>query len=332
MTGVEWPKGRQLDALGFRMDRRHCRGSASGFTLVELLVVIVIITITAALLFPVFSQAREKARVSTCQSNLQQLAMAILLYNQDDDEIMPIGFKQAYQIGPLTSSLNGGIPESGLSQELLPYTHSSGVFLDLDDKGVEWYSPNGSNCEDDPPVEVTCTAVGVCTPVTLSTANIAPGSSYYSVYGISYKFTYENYSNPFPNDNETGRSYMDIKEYPTSSVSGVIRQNGSIQCGRSYKQKFNYVTAATVTHAPPLIAMSFFARPSQSSIVHCADSSFDPGDDYVWHPGGEAAVYLDGHAKFLTSAAGLDAGCDGPDWAWDIPGSCNVAGLQRSSN
>ena len=57
-----------------------------GFTLIELLVVIAIIAILAAILFPVFSRAREKARQASCQSNLKQLALAVLMYNQDYDE------------------------------------------------------------------------------------------------------------------------------------------------------------------------------------------------------------------------------------------------------
>jgi prepilin-type N-terminal cleavage/methylation domain-containing protein/prepilin-type processing-associated H-X9-DG protein len=64
--------------------RRH------GFTLIELLVVIAIIAILAAILFPVFAKAREKARQSSCLSNLKQLNLGILQYAQDYDERMPL--------------------------------------------------------------------------------------------------------------------------------------------------------------------------------------------------------------------------------------------------
>ncbi len=60
--------------------RRH------GFTLIELLVVIAIIAILAAILFPVFARAREKARQSSCSSNLKQIALGALMYMQDYDE------------------------------------------------------------------------------------------------------------------------------------------------------------------------------------------------------------------------------------------------------
>jgi prepilin-type N-terminal cleavage/methylation domain-containing protein/prepilin-type processing-associated H-X9-DG protein len=65
------------------------KGNVNAFTLIELLVVIAIIAILAAILFPVFAQAREKARQATCQSNLKQIATAFMMYNQDYDERMP---------------------------------------------------------------------------------------------------------------------------------------------------------------------------------------------------------------------------------------------------
>lgn len=61
----------------------------NGFTLIELLVVIAVISILAALLFPVFSRARESARRVGCISNLRQLGQAFLMYTQDYDESLP---------------------------------------------------------------------------------------------------------------------------------------------------------------------------------------------------------------------------------------------------
>ena len=64
-----------------------------GFTLIELLVVIAIIAILAAILFPVFAKAREKARQSSCSSNIKQIALSVMQYVQDYDESFPISHR-----------------------------------------------------------------------------------------------------------------------------------------------------------------------------------------------------------------------------------------------
>jgi len=74
-----------------RAPRAKAPGGAGGFTLVELLVVVAIIALLAAILFPVFGRAREKARQTTCISNLKQLGMAFAMYTQDYDESYPWG-------------------------------------------------------------------------------------------------------------------------------------------------------------------------------------------------------------------------------------------------
>jgi prepilin-type N-terminal cleavage/methylation domain-containing protein/prepilin-type processing-associated H-X9-DG protein len=69
----------------------------SGFTLIELLTVIAIISLLAAILFPVFSRARENARRASCMSNLKQIGLAMLQYTQDYDEKFPLGWTSTTQ-------------------------------------------------------------------------------------------------------------------------------------------------------------------------------------------------------------------------------------------
>jgi len=74
------------------MRKQFCVGNrsrGSGFTLIELLVVIAIISILAAILFPVFARARENARRASCMSNMKQVALGIMMYTQDYDEMYP---------------------------------------------------------------------------------------------------------------------------------------------------------------------------------------------------------------------------------------------------
>ena len=91
----------------------------SGFTLIELLVVIAIIAILAAILFPVFAQARETARKTSCLSNLKQLGLSVMMYVQDYDETYP-----------RTSYLDGdGVHDYTWTSVVQPYVKNVQIFV-----------------------------------------------------------------------------------------------------------------------------------------------------------------------------------------------------------
>jgi prepilin-type N-terminal cleavage/methylation domain-containing protein/prepilin-type processing-associated H-X9-DG protein len=138
----------------------------SGFTLIELLVVIAIIAILAAILFPVFAQAREKAREATCLSNMRQIGTAVRMYVQDYDETFPIF--QAYNTQP-AAGIAGHL---GIEMEILPYIKNLEIFKCPDDAGGPVPSSYPSTVD-----------YGGCSDLG------DKSKSYQSCYGSSYRFT-----------------------------------------------------------------------------------------------------------------------------------------------
>ncbi len=121
----------------YGMRQKPCQG----FTLIELLVVIAIIAILAAILFPVFAQARSKARQITGTSNIKQVALGILMYSQDYDEKFPrTGYGGV--CGPSTDgSLAAGecnqYGSSDWQNVIAPYIKNTGVYTSPGDASKE---------------------------------------------------------------------------------------------------------------------------------------------------------------------------------------------------
>ena len=137
----------------------------SAFTLLEILVVVAIIALLAAILFPAFSHARQKARDTNCLSNMKQIGLGVMQYVQDYDETWPIFY--AYNSSPA-----GGNPgHKGIELELQPYTKSLQIFKCPNDVGGP-YLPLDGDCMSD----------------------ASKQGSYAACYGSSYRFTSAAYS------------------------------------------------------------------------------------------------------------------------------------------
>jgi prepilin-type N-terminal cleavage/methylation domain-containing protein len=165
------------------------RTRSAGFTLIELLVVIAIIAILAAILFPVFAQARERARSTQCISNLRQSATAVLLYAQDYDDTFPMNlYLQFSASGPCVFSFY---------QALVPYQKNGEIMLCPSD-GKRVSPALAFQIAGLPPI---------CPPV-------LPEFSYTHNYGL-IDFGLDN--NLFPN---TGRAVKTLArvEYPVETV------------------------------------------------------------------------------------------------------------------
>lgn len=119
----------------------------SGFTLIELLVVIAIIAILAAILFPVFTSAKEKGRQGSCCANLRQLSMAFLTYTDDHNGMMPLGSRRIFYWSGVsdpkewtgtTWTDTDPIPAIDVSKgSLWPYVHNKGVYECPSDRGMQ---------------------------------------------------------------------------------------------------------------------------------------------------------------------------------------------------
>ena len=166
----------------------------AGFTLIELLVVIAIIAILAAILFPVFAQAREKARQAACLSNCKQMALAVQQYTQDYDELLPISGDNAQCRGRW-------------QWQIFPYVKNEQVFTCPNISGNQWSSKTAA----------ANTLNAACGTNQVSAADI-------SGYGWNIALGYDTRGYTYPAN--PGYSIADIKKPSETIMIGDVSYEG----------------------------------------------------------------------------------------------------------
>lgn len=289
-----------------------------GFTLIELLVVIAIIAILAAILFPVFAQAREKAKSSGCQSNHNQSIRAVIMYCNDNDDYMPLADRWGFApnwMGVWNTSQ--GIPDVPWPFALQPYMKSYDILTcpsdPTDDHFIDplstaapsarWAQANlnlpgaihipncyhtnlGFNyiwlswCTGTPPITLTWT-------VAQQSSVGAPANT---VLFIDTAFLVDTSGSPLG-----GGSF--VVDPPISDVSRTTQPNKPVYPGNP-------------SPTPNYWACYWSAGGDQTNAA-CQSSPTMFGKAYPWHPAGQGftTAFVDGHVKKM-SAGGLVYGWD----------------------
>ncbi len=247
-----------------------------GFTLIELLVVIAIIAILAAILFPVFAQAREKARETKCISNLRQIGIAVRMYVDDDDATWPIF--QAYNTKDYNHKL--ALPWTpnhlGVEMEVVPYIKSHAIFQCPDDAG---------------------------SPALTATPGVTDTSSYYAGYGSSYRFDQGCYSQIA---GTMGSRQDDL---------AVTDPDGNLLTADIIIHDSDFVVPAStrIMRDEEMPWFSQQADPGGSTYYYVTPGSGTVDYYRQWHPRGGGFVFADGHAKFVTSSTVFNSMPTTPD-------------------
>ena len=255
------------------------RRSNSAFTLIELLVVIAIIAILAAILFPVFAQAREKARQTACLSNTKQIGLGLAMYVQDYDELFPGIF---YQPKPPTGINGGGSDRIPLESQLEPYIKSAGV----------WACPSAPRA-----------------------GNINPGDVYDGTYsGNNSKaknFGYVNdiHTREAGNQNDPNTGLMNGWETPGNSLASIEETSSTIALvetraydgGQERGTSDNYGAVwGGVFVGCDTYKLAGRAKGKDAALAPGCDNEYNGNPGIRGHQGFGNYVFTDGHVKGLN--------------------------------
>ncbi len=249
----------------------------SAFTLIELLVVIAIIAILAAILFPVFAQARAKARQTACLSNLKQIGTGLMMYTQDNDECYP---SRAWNGGngvcfdPGTIGAVSGTPNPYCSLynwpvQLQPYTKSIQILV----------CPSDSNQTRN--TVTTNNGNKFAVPVPLS----------YAVNTLLYMYTPDNH----PGYQNTGPVTLAQVQTPASTY--FLGDAMNLGFDNNWMDRVKYANTANNGDVLQTACSSTTTDPNNTSASLTAKPALK-NDGNFRHNGGEVMLFADGHSQW----------------------------------
>jgi prepilin-type N-terminal cleavage/methylation domain-containing protein/prepilin-type processing-associated H-X9-DG protein len=257
----------------------------SAFTLIELLVVIAIIAILAAILFPVFAQAREQARKTVCISNLKQLGLAVVMYVQDYDESFPINCWNTPPIGMQNDSGTVNFPAYWQWMwEVQPYTKNKQILVCPSDPKLGKDTNLSGMAYDNNPTPDCSDIWGTPTPISYAMNDELTGLGGTTVPGscLGPQSPSADYSVALASVPTPAGTYM---------LADSGRPNGLDPFWINNTRAANYVELYGVS-APGFGAMADHTNATWEANLQ--------NQGVFRHAGGSSIAYADGHAKFKT--------------------------------
>jgi len=266
----------------------------SGFTLIELLVVIAIIAILASILFPVFAQAREKARQTTCLNNIKQVTLGMIQYQQDYDETVPYNTEcnnRDLHDNPVPPACIAGRAVLGWVDLVDPYVRNRAVFKCPSDIA----SPE--------PLQGELNMQGTVATRGHVFAGTKHADGYY---GGQFQSSYGRNDN-LANNGSLGTAYLAQIQYPSTTI--LIMEYAPNSGGGNSPNEHGGSAAYTIVRDPTITGAGCVAYDRQMTNHNLANAfaglrpevqAFERKKlSSARHNGGANYGFMDGHAKWI---------------------------------